>query len=62
VSSEIINLRQARKQKARAGKEAQAKENRKLYGRTKQEKARDLQEKTRAQNLLDQKKIDKESD
>jgi hypothetical protein len=36
--AEIINLRQARKQKARAEKEARADENRIAFGRTKAEK------------------------
>ena len=36
--AEIINLRQARKQKARAEKEARADENRVAFGRTKAEK------------------------
>ncbi len=37
--AEIVNLRQARKQKARAAKEQAADENRALHGRTKAEKA-----------------------
>ena len=36
--AEIVNLRQARKQKARAEKEARATENRASFGRTKAEK------------------------
>ena len=36
--AEIINLRQARKNKARADKEARAAENRVSFGRTKAEK------------------------
>ena len=36
--AEIVNLRQARKQKARAEKEARAAENRVSFGRTKAEK------------------------
>jgi hypothetical protein len=38
---DVINLRQARKAKARAGKEAQAQENRVRFGRTGAEKRRD---------------------
>ena len=38
---EVINLRQARKARARAGKEAQAQENRARFGRTGVEKQRD---------------------
>lgn len=37
--ADVINLRQARKQKARSEKEQQAAENRAQYGRTKHEKA-----------------------
>jgi len=39
--SEIVNLRQARKRKARADKEHQAAENRAKFGRPKSEKARE---------------------
>ena len=38
---DVVNLRQARKQKARAEKERQAGENRALHGRSKAEKSRD---------------------
>jgi hypothetical protein len=38
---EIVNLRQVRKQKARAAKETLAGENRALHGRSKAEKDRD---------------------
>ncbi|PBB21067.1 DUF4169 family protein [Mesorhizobium sp. WSM4313] len=38
---EVINLRQARKQKARTEKERRAGENRALYGRSKPERERD---------------------
>lgn len=39
--SDIVNLRMARKRKARADKEQLATENRALHGRTKAEKDRD---------------------
>ena len=38
---EVVNLRQARKQKARTEKERQASENRALHGRTKAERELD---------------------
>ncbi|MDX8532142.1 DUF4169 family protein [Mesorhizobium sp. VK25A] len=38
---EVVNLRQARKQKARTEKERQASENRALHGRSKLERERD---------------------
>ncbi|MEI9425533.1 DUF4169 family protein [Mesorhizobium sp. Cs1299R1N1] len=39
--ADIVNLRQLRKQKARADKEQTASQNRALHGRTKAEKQRD---------------------
>ncbi|TPL90669.1 DUF4169 family protein [Mesorhizobium sp. B2-3-13] len=39
--ADIVNLRQLRKQKARAEKEQMASQNRALHGRTKAEKQRD---------------------
>ncbi|KAA3452644.1 DUF4169 domain-containing protein [Mesorhizobium sp. SARCC-RB16n] len=39
--ADIVNLRQARKQKARDDKEQAASQNRALHGRTKAEKERD---------------------
>ena len=62
MAEKVINLRRARKQKARSEKEALAEENRVKFGRTKQEKARDLDEKSRAIRLLDQKKLDPEDE
>ncbi|MDG4894026.1 DUF4169 family protein [Mesorhizobium sp. WSM4976] len=38
---EVVNLRQARKQRARSEKERQASENRALHGRSKAERERD---------------------
>ncbi|MFL5158344.1 MAG: DUF4169 family protein [Microvirga sp.] len=51
--AEIINLRQARKQKARAEKEARANENRVAFGRTKAEKNLSQAEQDLAKNRLD---------
>ena len=50
---EVVNLRQARKQKARAEKEAQAETNRAKFGRSKAEKLEGAAEKTRAEKHLD---------
>lgn len=58
MCADIINLRLTKKRKARAQKEARAAENRLKFGRTKQEKARDLLEDSRAKTILDQKKLD----
>jgi hypothetical protein len=51
--AEIINLRNARKQKARAEKDVQAAQNRVLFGRTKAEKLQQAAEKTLADKKID---------
>lgn len=51
--AEIINLRTVRKQKARAEKEAQASQNRVLFGRTKAEKLKQATEKVLADKHID---------
>jgi hypothetical protein len=56
--AEIINLRQARKQKARAEKEARANENRTAFGRTKAEKNLSQAEQDLAKSRLDSHKRD----
>lgn len=56
--AEIINLRQARKQKARAEKEARADQNRTTFGRTKAEKELTKAEQDLAQRRLDSHKRD----
>jgi hypothetical protein len=56
--ADIVNLRQARKQKARAEKTAQAEQNRILFGRTKAEKLKQSAEKTLAERLIDGHKRD----
>jgi hypothetical protein len=55
--AEIVNLRQARKQKRRDDKERQAAGNRVKFGRTKAEKTRDATEAKREQRHLDQAKL-----
>ncbi len=59
MSAEIINLKQVKKRKARQDKEQLAAENRRKFGRAKDEKARSLLEEKRAQKSLDHKMIDK---
>ncbi|CAN7602261.1 DUF4169 family protein [Mesorhizobium caraganae] len=49
---EIVNLRQIRKQKARAEKEKLAGENRALHGRSKAEKTRDRLTSGKAENFV----------
>jgi len=51
--AEIINLRKARKARARAGAEATAAENRIVYGMTKAERQRLEAEQTKDQARLD---------
>lgn len=51
--AEIINLRMARKHKARAEKEAQAEQNRIAFGRTKAEKQQTAAEKALADKRID---------
>lgn len=56
--AEIVNLRAARKQKARAEKETQAAQNRTLFGRTKSEKLKQAAEKVQAEKYIDAHKRD----
>ncbi|MCR6672657.1 DUF4169 family protein [Devosia ginsengisoli] len=56
--AEIINLRNARKQKARADKAVQAAQNRVLFGRTKAEKLRQEAEKAQAERHIEGHKKD----
>ncbi len=58
--AEIINLRQARKHKARADKEKQAEQNRLTFGRTKAEKDLIAKKNEQAERLLDGHKRDEE--
>ena len=53
MAAEIVNLRSARKTKARAGKEAEAEANRRRFGRTKEEKAEDTADQERAGRHID---------
>lgn len=50
---EIVNLRTARKHKARADKATQAEQNRALHGRSKAEKLKQAVEKVRAEKHID---------
>ncbi|WP_201859923.1 DUF4169 family protein [Microvirga soli] len=56
--AEIINLRQARKNKARADKEARAEQNRVSFGRTKAEKTLTKAEQDLAKSRLEGHKRD----
>ena len=59
--AEIVNLRQARKNKARADKEARAVENRVTFGRMKSEKKLSKAEQDMAARRLDAHKRDDET-
>ena len=48
MAADIVNLRRARKAKARVGREQTAAENRRLHGRTKAEKDTEAAERERA--------------
>ena len=56
--AEIVNLRRARKGKARVEKDARAANNRVRFGRTKAEKRQSEAERRRMEQKLDGKKID----
>jgi len=55
--AEIVNLRRARKDKARAAKDAQATENRTRFGRGKAEKRETETERAQSETALDGKKL-----
>ncbi len=56
----LVNLRKFRKRAAREQSEQQAAANRARFGRTRLERARDDARASRAENLLDQHRIDNE--
>lgn len=56
--SEIVNLRQAKKRRARAEKEAKAAANRVEFGRTKAERRKSGAERAKAEREHDGKKLD----
>ncbi len=62
MAAEIINLRMARKQKARADKERAADANRLAHGRTKAEKTLTRALKDQAERKLDQGRLERSED
>lgn len=58
MTADIINLRQARKAKARADRQAKAEANRRKYGRTKAERAAEDDARERAKRRLDGLELD----
>lgn len=57
---EIVNLRRARKDKARRDRESEADANRRRFGRTRAEKTADKDAETRARRSLDGKQLEPE--
>ena len=62
MAAEIINLRQARKTKARAEKEKQADQNRLTFGRTKAEKSLTKALNEKAEKALDHGRLERGAD
>jgi hypothetical protein len=60
--AEVVNLRQARKAKVRAEKEAKAAQNRAHYGRSRSERQREAMERALARKNLDGQRRDPESE
>jgi hypothetical protein len=58
--ADIVNLRRARKDKARRERQGEAEANRRRFGRTKAQKAADKDAEARAQRTLDDKVLDRE--
>jgi hypothetical protein len=58
--AEIVNLRRARKDKARQQRESEADANRRRFGRTKAEKTADRDAQERSRREIDGKKIDRD--
>ena len=56
--AEIVNLKRARKDKARERREREAEANRRRFGRTKAQKAADQQAKQREGRAVDDKKLE----
>lgn len=59
MAADVINLRQARKQKARTEKDVKAAENRAKFGRSKHEKSVTQALKAKAEKTLDQGRLEK---
>lgn len=53
MAADIVNLRRARKARARAEREKEAEENRRTFGRSKAEKSRQTSERERTARTID---------
>jgi hypothetical protein len=60
--ADIVNLKRARKTKARRERDNEADANRRRFGRTKAEKAADKDAETRTRQALDAKRLEPEKD
>lgn len=60
--SDIVNLRQFKKKKARDAKDKQAEQNRILFGRTKAEKDLAREETRRAERFLDMNRLERKNE
>ena len=60
--AEIVNLKRARKDKARRARDNEADANRQRFGRTKAEKIADKDAATRARQALDARRLEPEKD
>jgi hypothetical protein len=58
--AEIVNLKRARKDKARRERDNEADANRRRFGRTKEQKAADKDAEARARRTLDDKALDRD--
>ena len=59
-TAEVVNLKRARKDKARRERENEAEANRRRFGRTKAQKAADKDAEARTRRTLDDKVLDRE--
>ena len=60
ITADAVNLKRARKDKARRERENEAEANRRRFGRTKAEKAADKDAEARSRRTLDDKVLDRE--
>lgn len=60
--SEIINLRRARKERQRRERDAEAAANRRRFGRTKEQKVLDRDDRQREHRAVDEKRLDPKDD
>ncbi len=62
MTAEIVNLRKARKEKARSARDREADQNRRLHGRTAAEKKKEAAERERAKRHVAEHRLDPDKD